>query len=202
MIGVVDYDAGNLKSVETALHHLGASFRVSSHPEELLKSDKLIFPGVGNAGSAMETLNKTGLGEMLKDFAKSGKPLMGICLGSQIVFDFSEEEDTECLGLIPGKVVQFEKKEGFKIPQIGWNTVSHSGHSLFSGLPQDISFYFVHSYHVVPESSDYVLATGEYGIPFTAAVQYENICATQFHPEKSGEWGLRLLNHFVNGQGE
>jgi len=198
MIAVVDYNAGNLKSVETALAHLGASFKVSSDPEFLLTADKIIFPGVGHARSAMDHLHKSGIGESLQEFAKKGKPFLGICLGSQIIFEHSEEGDTPCLGLIPGEVKKFPSDMGLKIPQIGWNTINFEDDPLMKGVAQESSFYFVHSYYVKPASEEHVLCRSEYGIPFTAAVCKDNVRATQFHPEKSGKSGLTILQNFLD----
>ncbi len=197
MIGVVDYEAGNLKSVETALAYIGADFFISSAPEKLKAADKLIFPGVGEAAAAMRVLSSSGLDRVLKEFAASGKPLFGICLGSQILFDHSEESDTPCLGILPGKVRQFSPDMGLKIPHMGWNTLKHTNHPLFKDIPQDKSFYFVHSYYVDPASQEDVIGISDYGRDFTAAVARGNVMATQFHPEKSGEWGLKILKNFM-----
>ncbi|MDA3955232.1 imidazole glycerol phosphate synthase subunit HisH [Oceanispirochaeta sp.] len=198
MIAVVDYEAGNLKSVETALEKLGADFFISSDPLRLAEADKMIFPGVGEAAQAMAVLKKTGLDLVLKEFALTGKPLLGICLGSQILFDSSEESDTPCLGILPGKVCRFSTEMGLKIPHMGWNTLTHSDHPLFLNLPQDKSFYFVHSYYVEPQNKADIIGSSDYGHSFTAAVARKNVMATQFHPEKSGEWGLLILQNFID----
>jgi len=197
MIAVVDYEAGNLKSVETALEKLGADFFVSSNPVRLAEADKMIFPGVGEAAQAMNRLEKTGLDRAIKDFAASGKPLLGICLGAQILFDHSEESNTDCLGILHGRVCRFSSDMELKIPHMGWNTLVHSDHPLFKGLPQEKSFYFVHSYYVVPGDTSDVIGSSDYGHVFTAAVARDNVMATQFHPEKSGEWGLLILRNFI-----
>ena len=202
MITVVDYDAGNLTSVETALRYLKAEYRVSADPDEVLKSDKVIFPGVGEARHAMGVLGDRGLDEALKAFAATGRPLFGICLGCQILQDHSEERDTELLGLIPGDVKLFPAVPGYKVPQIGWNTVTHDGSVLFDGIPQDSSFYFVHSYYLSTTLADgtdspWVCGRSEYGIAFAAAVHRDNVWATQFHPEKSGPKGLKMLSNFI-----
>ncbi|MBN2657846.1 MAG: imidazole glycerol phosphate synthase subunit HisH [Spirochaetales bacterium] len=197
MIGVVDYKAGNLKSVDSALSHLQGDFFISDDPEKLLKSDKMIFPGVGEALSAMTVLRSSGLGDAVREFAASGKPLLGICLGAQIVFDHSEERDTACLGLIPGKVKRFAPDMGLKVPHMGWNTIEHIDIPLFRGIPQNSSFYFVHSYYIDAEYDDNRAAVCEYGISFTAAAVKNNILACQFHPEKSGEAGLQLIKNFI-----
>lgn len=203
MIAVVDYKAGNLKSVETALKKIGSEFFISDNPEVLASADKMIFPGVGEAGSAMRVLKKSGLDICIKEFAASGKPLLGICLGSQIIFDHSEESDTECLGLIPGNIKRFPKssKDKLKIPQIGWNTIDMSDPILFAGIPEGTSFYFVHSYYISPNNSTATIASAEYGIKFTAAVRKGNIWGTQFHPEKSGRYGLQILENFAGYKG-
>lgn len=197
MIAVVDYDAGNLKSVETALEKLGADFFISSDPEKLASADKMIFPGVGEAAQAMKRLKETSLDKVVKDFAVSGKPLFGICLGAQILFDHSEESDTACLGILPGKVRLFSSDMGLKIPHMGWNTLKHNNHALYKDLPQDKSFYFVHSYYIEAADSEDVIGTSDYGIDFCASVARNNVMATQFHPEKSGEWGLKILKNFI-----
>lgn len=197
MIGVVDYKAGNLKSVDSALSHLHGDFFISDNPEKLLKADKMIFPGVGEAFSAMEVLESSGLGEAVKEFAASGKPLLGICLGAQIVFEHSEERNTPCLGIIRGKVKRFSSTMGLKVPHMGWNTIEHKNLPLFRGIEDNTSFYFVHSYYIEANSDENVAATCEYGHSFTAAAVKDNILACQFHPEKSGEAGLQLLKNFI-----
>ena len=197
MIAVVDYDAGNLKSVETALVFLGADFHITDRPEDLIKADKIIFPGVGEASSAMRTLVRKGLDAALKEFAGTGKYLMGICLGSQIILESSEENNTICLGLVPGKVRKFPDNLGIKIPQIGWNTVQYKPHFLFSDIPQERSFYFVHSYYLEPDSAEDVIGISQYGMDFCSVIGKDNVIATQFHPEKSGKWGLKLLSNFI-----
>lgn len=202
MIAVVDYEAGNLTSVKTALRYLGAEFCVTSDPETIVRSDKVIFPGVGEARHAMGVLTAGGLDEALITFASTGKPLFGICLGCQILQDYSEERDTRLLGLIPGDVRLFPSDKDVKVPQIGWNTVLHDSSDLFEGIPQDSSFYFVHSYYLSIKLSDgsdspWIAGRSEYGIPFAAAIHRDNVWATQFHPEKSGPKGLKLLQNFI-----
>ncbi len=197
MIGVVDYKAGNLKSVDSALSYLGAKFIISDDVEVLLKCDKMIFPGVGEAFSAMEVLVRSGLDKAITGFAGSGKPLLGICLGAQIVFESSEERNTKCLGLVPGKVKRFPLCRGLKVPHMGWNTIQHNGSRLFKGVAQDSSVYFVHSYYIEASSDETVTASCEYGLNFTASAVNDNILACQFHPEKSGEVGLKILENFI-----
>ncbi|MDC7220398.1 MAG: imidazole glycerol phosphate synthase subunit HisH [Spirochaetales bacterium] len=198
MIAVIDYDSGNLTSVSSALKFLKADFFVTKKPEDLSRADKVIFPGVGEAVQAMGNLNKSGMGEALKAYAAGGKPFLGICMGSQILFDHSEERDADCLGILPGKVLRFPSDMGMKIPQIGWNTVDFKDDPLTKGLSEEDSFYFVHSYYISPATDDLVLGKSEYGIPFTAAVRKDNVWATQFHPEKSGKPGLKILDNFIN----
>lgn len=202
MIAVIDYGSGNLKSVELALRYLGADFKITSESRTVALSKKVIFPGVGEAEHAMSVLRTTHLDEALYAFVAAGKPLLGICLGCQIVASHTEENDTQLLGLLPWKVRRFPALRGFKIPQIGWNTVSHDGSLLFEDLPQESSFYFVHAYYLPLQLADgadspWVAGRSEYGIPFAAAIHRDNIWATQFHPEKSGERGLQVLRNFV-----
>lgn len=195
-IAVVDYKAGNLKSVENALIYLGIDHFISDDPDKLRKGDKLIFPGVGHAKSAMSRLHSSGIAEMLKEYAASGKPLMGICLGSQVLLEHSEEGDTATLGIIPGST-KLLKSDTLKIPHMGWNQVQPAvKHALFDGIPDGSSFYFVHSYYTVPAKADNALCRTEYGETFTSGVYQDNVCAVQFHPEKSGKWGLRMLENF------
>ena len=190
--------------MERALKSLGIDFVLSNKPEELENCDKLIFPGVGEAAYAMTQLKETGFDEFLKRKCKEGIPLLGICLGSQIIFDWSEEGNTKCLGLIKGKIRYFESikaglsKEGFKIPQIGWNnlTIKHGGSPILKGVKEGSDFYFVHSYVICPEDENVIKASAEHGIEVPAVIQSGNIFACQFHPEKSGEEGLKILKNF------
>ena len=198
-IGVIDYDAGNLRSVETALEYLKADFIVGSKPEELKNADKIIFPGVGHARQAMENLKSRGLDEFIKDFVKAGNPLLGICVGSQIILEHSEEGDTPCLGLVPGIVRKFQFSNGLKIPHMGWNTISIIGDSvLLKGVPSGTSFYFVHSYYPDLLDTPFVLAAAEYGCEFSCGMVKDNLAAFQFHPEKSAGYGLRILDNFIS----
>lgn len=197
MIGVVDYGAGNLTSVMRALQHLGFDVRVSDQPHDLEKSERLIFPGVGHAQTAMEYLNRSGWSDFLRRFAESGRPLLGICLGSQILLENSEEGPTECLGLIRGSVRAFPVNLGLKIPQIGWNTVDFLPHPVFDGLDPRWSYYFVHGYYTEATIPSQRLGSTDYGLVFTSALGRDNIVAVQFHPEKSGKAGLRLLQQFL-----
>ncbi|MCF7915352.1 MAG: imidazole glycerol phosphate synthase subunit HisH [Spirochaetaceae bacterium] len=198
-VGVVDYDAGNLTSVTTALKFLEADYIISSRPEELEETEQLIFPGVGEARTAMQNLRSRGLDQFMRDYFQSGRQMLGICLGSQIVLSKSEEHNTECLDIVPGTARRFSRSSRLKVPHMGWNQVQPVRSSpLFADIPGGISFYFVHSYYPEPQADSAVLATTEYGITFTSALQLDNLHAVQFHPEKSGKWGLKLLQNFLN----
>ena len=199
---VLDYGAGNLTSVENALSHLGARFLVTSRPADLESAEGVIFPGVGEAFASMEVLKRTGLGAALRDFVASGRKMLGICIGCQVIFDRSEERDTECLGLLEGAVKRFPRGTGLKVPHMGWNTVHFTrAHPVFEGIPQDSSFYFVHSYYPAPADDALVAARTDYGLPFASCVARRNLVAFQFHLEKSGPLGLRLLSNFLSWDG-
>ncbi|HUV06542.1 MAG TPA: imidazole glycerol phosphate synthase subunit HisH [Spirochaetia bacterium] len=196
---MVDYEAGNLKSVETALRYLGAHFFISREPDRLLKADRLIFPGVGEAYSAMEVLTGTGLDDAIRSFYASGRSMLGICIGCQIVFERSDERQTPCLGLVAGEVLRFPSEMGLKVPHMGWNQVlPRREHWLWDGIPRRSSFYFVHSYYPMPKKVENVLAETEYGVSFASAIERDNLLAVQFHPEKSGGVGLKLLENFLS----
>ncbi len=202
MTGIIDYNAGNIRSVELALRALGAEYRISKKPADLEDADRLIFPGVGEAKFAMAELRSSGIDSFLRDWAASGRPLLGVCLGSQIIFDHSEESDTPCLGILPGVVRRFPADFpalGRKVPHIGWNDLAwrNGGSRLFEGVPEGADVYFVHSYYVEPADPSAVTATVDYGFPVPAAVRKGNVEAFQFHPEKSGEHGLRMLANFA-----
>ena len=203
MVGIIDYKAGNIKSVERALAALGCQYIIADKPTDLEKASKLIFPGVGDAQYAMEQLKLSGFDSFLREKVAQQVPVLGICLGSQIVFDFSEEGDTPCLGLIPGSIRHFYSiKNDFslKVPHMGWNNLQYRGGAgdsgLFAGISEEHSYYFVHSYVIQPEEDSVILATADYGITVPAAVKKGSLVAVQFHPEKSGEPGLRLLRNF------
>lgn len=217
MTGIVDYNAGNIKSVERALLSLGAEYVRSKNPKELENCDRLIFPGVGEAAYAMEQLKKTGFDSFLKDWTAAGKRLLGICLGSQIIFEHSEEGDVECLGILKGSIKHFKSvwKEledfsqstaspmqavNLKVPHMGWNNLAfaNGGSRLFDGVDKNSDFYFVHSYLIQPSDETIVKAYADYGCRVPACVESGSVTAFQFHPEKSGEAGLRLLKNFVN----
>ena len=202
MIGIVDYNAGNIKSVERSLVALGIEYKISKNPSDLSDVDRVIFPGVGEAAFAMDQLQKSGFDSFLKDFAASGKPLLGICLGSQVIFDYSEEGDTQCRGLVKGSVKHFasvlpETEKNLKIPHMGWSSVDFVKNlAIFDGIPNHSDFYFVHSYLIQPENPDVVAGYADYGVKVPAVIHSGNIYAMQFHPEKSAQYGLALLRGF------
>ena len=199
MIAIVDYDAGNIKSVEKALQFLGQEPVVTRDKETLLQAEKVIVPGVGAFGDAMGKMHQYGLVEVLRVIAAKGTPLLGICLGLQLFFESSEETPgVEGLGLLPGKIVRIPDKEGFKIPHMGWNSIQINPASrLLKGIEEGAYVYFVHSYYLQAENEADVAATTDYVVNIHAAAEHENIFATQFHPEKSGEIGLRILKNFI-----
>ncbi len=212
MIGIVDYNMGNLASVINAFTKVGVDARLESDPAKLKQYDKLILPGVGAFGDAMEHLKENGMDEAVKNFAASGKPLLGICLGMQLLFDSSEEfGTTEGLGLIPGKVVAFDENKfdhPLKVPHMGWNELfqqpvgaNPSVCPLFDGLAKDFYLYFVHSYHAVCEDR-YAIGKTHYGYEFVSAVQNGNIYGIQPHPEKSHDNGLKIIKNFAKLQKE
>lgn len=197
-VGILDYDAGNLTSVENALRHLGARWVLSGDPEKLKDADRLIFPGDGHAATSMANLRARGLDDLLNDFVKRGRPVFGICVGSQIVLDSSDEGQAGCLGLVPGTCHRLPAGPGLKVPHMGWNTVHfETSHPLVDGVAQDSSFYFVHSYYTVPAPDISVLGTTDHGIRFVVGFVRDTLATWQFHPEKSGEAGLRLVDNFL-----
>ena len=198
MIAIIDYDAGNLKSVEKALQYLGEECIVTRDKKELLKADKIILPGVGAFGDAMEKLHKFGLVDVIHEIVRENNPFLGICLGLQLMFESSEEgPGVKGLGLLPGKIVKFPEKEGFKIPHMGWNSIDiKDGSRLFKGISNNSYVYFVHSYYLQAENENDVAATTEYITHVHASVEHGNIFACQFHPEKSGDVGLQILKNF------
>lgn len=199
MIAVIDYDAGNLKSVEKALTALGEKPAVSRDKDVILSADKVILPGVGSFGDAMEKLHQYGLVEVIRKVAASGTPFLGICLGLQLLFDSSEESSgVPGLGLLPGKIVKFPDRPGFKVPHMGWNSLSiRPGARLYQGLESGAYVYFVHSFYLEAEREADVAAFAEYGVPFHASVERGNLFGCQFHPEKSGDTGLAILKNFI-----
>ncbi|MFK7697454.1 imidazole glycerol phosphate synthase subunit HisH [Paenibacillus sp. HJGM_3] len=197
MIAIIDYGMGNLHSVSKAVERLGVDAVVTSDEGELMQADGAILPGVGAFGDAMHNLRDTGLGEAVRYYAQSGKPLLGICLGMQLLFAESEEHGHhEGLGLLPGRVVRFQGD--YKVPHMGWNKLQFEQpqHPLFSGLEEG-HVYFVHSYHVKPEQPSDLLATTDYYQPVTAIVGRGQVFGMQFHPEKSGPLGMRLLDNYL-----
>jgi glutamine amidotransferase len=201
-IAVLDYGAGNLSSVQNVLRHFGADFVVTSSPREVERAGALIFPGDGEAAASMGELRRTGLDQALRSFHASGRKMLGICIGCQVIFSHSEERDTACLGLLPGEVRRFARSPGLKVPHMGWNTVHFRlPHPVFEDLPQDSSFYFIHSYYPVPAEGAHAAAETEYGETFVSAVAAANVVAVQFHPEKSGPVGLRMISNFLKWDG-
>ena len=195
-VTVVDYDSGNLRSVSRALEKAGAQPQVTGDPRVLLESDAAVLPGVGAGDSAMRSLSARGLVGPLKEFAASGRPFLGICLGLQLLMDSTEEGDVQCLGIIKGQTRRLP--DGLKVPHMGWNQVNFKGaHPVFEGIPENANFYFVHSYYGEPRDEDLVAGVTEYGIPFCSAIVRDSLVATQFHPEKSSTLGLRIYENFV-----
>ena len=199
MIAIIDYDAGNLKSVEKALLSLGQECVVTRGFKEIEQADKVILPGVGSFGQAMEQLKKFELDKVLKEIPDSGKPFLGICLGLQLLFERSEEsEGVEGLGMLKGEILRIPDKEGLKIPHIGWNSLDLQGNGrLFAGLEEHPYVYFVHSYYLKAAEESIVKATTDYSVRIHASVEQGNIFACQFHPEKSGSVGLQILKNFA-----
>jgi glutamine amidotransferase len=196
-IAIIDYGAGNLRSVAKALESLGATPLVTSDPKEMDAADALILPGQGACDSAMVALEGHELTGYVQQAIASGKPFFGVCLGLQLLFDSTEEGNAQCLGIIPGRVKRFPP--GLKVPHMGWNTVElqNPEHPVFADIPQGSHFYFVHSFYGEPESPEVVAATTEYGLNFCSALAQGNLVATQFHPEKSGPTGIRLYANFL-----
>jgi len=197
MIAIVDYGLGNLKSVKSACDRLGVEAAVTSEAAAILAADGVIFPGVGAFQRAMQNLGRLGLADPLRQVADSGKPFLGICLGLQLLFaESSEHGRHQGLGIIPGKVVRFEAG-ALKVPHMGWNRVREERPSpLFEGVPDETFFYFAHSYYAQPADPAVIIGSTQYGVRYASAVQQGNVFATQFHPEKSGPTGLRMLGNF------
>ena len=201
MIAIVDYDAGNIKSVEKALQHLGEKPVVTRDTEEIFKADKVIVPGVGAFEDAMKRMESYNLKEVLRDVAGKGTPILGICLGLQLFFERSDESEQNVEGvcLLPGEIVRFPETEGYKIPHMGWNSIEINPKSrLLRNIPNRSYVYFVHSYYLKARNEEDVAATTDYIVDVHAAAEHDNIFATQFHPEKSGEIGLQILNNFIS----
>ena len=207
MIAIIDYKAGNLTSVARALQNIGESFLITDDIKKLQAASHIIFPGVGAAGDAMANLKQKKLDSWLKDWIDVGKPLMGICLGTQIVLDYSEENDTKCVGLVPGSTKRFPDHltsagQALKIPHMGWNNVEfRRSHPIFQDVSPEAEFYFVHSYYPAPSDESTVLGVTDYGIKFCSVLAVKNLVAMQFHPEKSGRPGLQILRNFCKWRG-
>ncbi len=202
MIAIIDYDAGNIKSVEKALQYLGEEAVITRDAGEILAADKVILPGVGAFGDAMEKLNRYGLVPVIHEVVEKGIPFLGICLGLQLMFESSEEAPgVEGLGLLKGKIVRIPEGDGLKVPHMGWNSLRFPKKGrLFAGIPENSYVYFVHSYYLQAEE-DIVTATAEYGVTIHASVEKGNVFACQFHPEKSSHTGLTILKNFVELKG-
>ena len=199
MIGIIDYDAGNIRSVEKALSYLGEKTVVSRDPDILKSVDKVILPGVGSFGQAMENLHRYELVPVIQDMIKEGKPFLGICLGLQLLFESSEETPgVEGIGILKGKILKIPSSPGLKIPHMGWNSLQLQNNGrLFRNIPQDTYVYFVHSYYLQAQEPEIVKAVTGYGTEIHASVEKDNVFACQFHPEKSGKYGLEILKNFA-----
>ena len=195
-IAIIDYGAGNLRSVAKAFEKLGYQPQVTQNPSAVLKADAVILPGVGAAGDAMGNLLAKGLVEPIQKVIAGNKPFFGVCLGLQMLFESTEEGGAECLGIFPGKVKRLP--DGVKVPHMGWNQVTAKrDHPIFIGLPQGNNFYFVHSYYADPNQRELIIGETDYGIFFPSALGKGNPVAIQFHPEKSGELGLKIYRNFI-----
>ncbi len=199
MITIIDYGAGNIRSIEKAMQFLGEEVCLTGDPEKVRTAEKLILPGVGNFGDAMRNLDRSGLSDAVRDAAGRGTPLMGICLGLQLLFERSEESpEAEGLGILKGEILRIPDAPGLKIPHMGWNSLHlQNGGRLFEGIAEGTYVYFVHSYYLRAAEETIVKATTEYGVTIHAAVEKDNVFATQFHPEKSSEKGLEMLRNFA-----
>lgn len=199
MIGIIDYDAGNIRSVEKAFAYLGEQTVVSRDPSVLMKADKVVLPGVGSFGDAMGNLHKYGLVPVIHDMVNSGKPLLGICLGLQLLFESSEETPgVEGLGILKGRILKIPPAPSLKIPHMGWNSLQLQNHGrIFRDIPEDTYVYFVHSYYLHAEEPEIVKAVTDYSTEIHASVEKGNVFACQFHPEKSSRYGLKILENFA-----
>lgn len=199
MIAIIDYDAGNIKSVEKALLYLGEKAEITRDKEKILNADKVILPGVGNFGDAMANIHKYELAPVIESVIEKKTPFLGICVGLQLLFERSEESvGVPGLGILEGEIVRIPEAEGLKVPQIGWNDIEiDRSCPIFAGLPERPYVYFVHSYYLKAKEESIVKATTEYGTLIHAAVQKDNVYACQFHPEKSSEIGLKILKNFI-----
>lgn len=197
MIAIIDYGAGNIRSIEKALEHVGASVQVTDEPGTVNKAQAIVLPGVGSGGAAMSRMTERGLDDAIRKATQQGKPFLGICLGMQLLADHHAEGEVDGLSLFSGEVRRIP--HGPKIPHMGWNQVKpqHTALAIFEDIPQDAYFYFAHSYYVEPQDSQGVAAVTDYGSPFCSVIVTERVWGTQFHPEKSGSVGLQLLNNFL-----
>ena len=204
MTAIIDYDAGNINSVEKALLFLGENACVTREKEKILGADKVILPGVGSFGRAMEKIRSYGLEDVIKETIDKGTPFLGICLGLQLLFERSEESaGVKGLGILKGEILRIPEKDGGKVPQIGWNSLRYPNRGrLFEGILEDAYVYFVHSYYLKAEEEGIVTATTEYNTLIHASVEKDNVFACQFHPEKSSIVGLGILRNFIQIQGE
>ncbi len=199
MIAIIDYDAGNIRSVEKAVQYLGEPAKVTRDPQEIRSADKVILPGVGAFGDAMGRLDQYGLTPVIREVTREGTPFLGICLGLQLLFEKSEESPgVEGLGILPGEILRIPEAADLKIPHMGWNSLDFTGSGrLFQGISGHPYVYFVHSYYLQASDPDIVTATTDYGTKIHASVEQGNVFACQFHPEKSGEIGLTMLENFI-----
>ena len=199
MVAIIDYDAGNIKSVEKAIQFLGKDAIITRNPEEILNATHVILPGVGAFGDAMEKLHNYGLVPVIQEVVKRNIPFIGICLGLQLLFERSEETPgVEGLGILKGEIKRIPDKEDLKIPHIGWNSLKYPNRGrLYEGIPEDSYVYFVHSYYLDAQDKDIVVAATEYGTKIHASVEKGNVFACQFHPEKSSSVGLKILENFL-----
>lgn len=207
MIAIIDYKAGNLTSVERAVKKLGYPCQITNKAGDIRSAERIIFPGVGAAGKSMADLKDLGLDVLIREAFEQGKPVLGICIGMQIIFESSEENDTKCLGLLPGKVCLFPQSfvhngDHLKIPHMGWNEVKLlCKHPVFSGIQSGSEFYFVHSYYPRPADEGCVVGVTSHGLEFASVVASKNLVAVQFHLEKSGPVGLKVLDNFCRWDG-
>ncbi len=200
MVAVIDYDAGNIRSVEKAVKALGVDAEVTRDRGKILSADRIILPGVGAFGDAMEKLYSYRLVDVIREAADRGTPFLGICLGLQLLFESSEESrGAEGLGILKGKIVRLPEDRGLKIPHIGWNSLRYPNRGrLFEGVPEQSYVYFVHSYYLQAQDEEIVTATTEYGATIHASVEKGNVFACQFHPEKSSDAGMKILRNFLS----
>ena len=197
LIAVIDYGAGNLRSVVNAIARVGYEAHVTSDADTIRSADVVVLPGVGAAGDTMNSLVELGIEKVIHEVVSSGRPFLAICIGLQVLFSATEEGGWhECLGILPGTVVRLP--DGLKVPHMGWNQLEQKiSHPIFDGIPDGTNFYFVHSYHGVPEDKSVIAATTEYGVSVCAMAIKDNVVATQFHPEKSGEYGLKMYANYL-----